>query len=245
MDARPFLQDLLMADEEVTVDESFPIFESIDTLHTRSVSTPSTPDNVVVDDIEVETSGQETQQKRRRGRPKGSKNRPGGSLPIGQGESTNVSGRLAKDVSLRTQQVLKGASSIPAIWRPAFQMHDIEATNIADPLASYATRQAELSPIVAKLIDDFDLVAAIIGIGAYAVRVYKENGEWIEQHADEQRRASRTRQAPMGNGRESIPQSQSAQRPQTQPENRDVDTQPATEYNQDVPPISIPYIGNL
>lgn len=233
-----------MADE-VVVDDSIPIFESIESLHTRSVSTPSSSVDVEMDSVQIDSLGEETEQpKRRRGRPKGSKNRT--SLPIGEGEKTNVSGRLAKDVSLRTQQVLKGASSIPAIWRPAFQMHDIEATNIADPLASYATRQAELSPIVAKLIDDFDLVAAIIGIGAYAVRVYKENGEWIEQHAnDQQRRSSGTRQVAVGNSRESIPQSQSAQRSEPTSTNGNDRTQPVSEYNQDVPPISIPYIGQL
>lgn len=236
-----------MANDEVVVDDSIPIFESIESLHTRSIPTPPSdlepPDYVEVDgDV-----GQEIP-KKRRGRPKGSKNRT--SLPIGEGEKTNVSGRLAKDVSLRTQQVLKGASSIPAIWRPAFQMHDIEATNIADPLASYATRQAELSPIVAKLIDDFDLVAAIIGVGAYAVRVYKENGEWIAEHANElsgsqQRRSSGTRQTPMGNSRESIPQSQPAQRPQPTPENGNVNPQSDAEHNQDFPSVSVPYIGQL
>lgn len=235
-----------MADNEVVIDDAIPIFESIDTLHTRSVSAPSSTSDVEMDDVKVDSFPEGEQPKRRRGRPKGSKNRPGGSLPIGQGESTNVSGRLAKDVSLRTQQVLKGASSIPAIWRPAFQMHDIEATNIADPLASYATRQAELSPIVAKLIDDFDLVAAIIGIGAYAVRVYKENGEWIEQHASEQRgRIIRAPQNPVGNSREPVSQSQPTQRSQPTSANGNDNPQPDVEYNQDVPPISVPYIGSV
>ena len=231
--------------EEVTIDETFPIFESIDSLHTRSI--PGPPSTLEPPDY-VEMDGEEKEQpkKRGRGRPKGSRNRVSGSLPIGSGETTNVSGRLAKDVSLRAQQVFKGASSIPAIWRPAFQMHDIEATNIADPLASYATRQAEISPIISKFIDDFDLVAAIIGIGAYAVRVYKENGEWIAEHESELNRGiSRPRQATVGNRREPVQEGQSTQRPQVQPENRDVDTQPTSEHNQDLPPISIPYIGNL
>lgn len=234
--------------EEVIIDDSTPVFETIENLHSRSIP-PTQDTDVVMDDDEVDVTSDQPVQPRRRGRPKGSKNRTKGSLPIGEGEQTNVKGRLAKDVSLRAQQVLKGASSIPAIWRPAFQMHDIEATNIADPLASYATRQAELSPVVAKLVDDFDLVAAIIGIGAYAVRVYKENGEWIAEHANERpnqrSEPSRTRQAPMEQSNGAVRQNQSTQRPQYETESNPPSPQDQPTINEYAPAVSVPYVGDL
>lgn len=235
--------------EEVIIDDSVPIFESIEDLHVRGV--PPTSDNdVVVEDDDVVIAGEQPiSQPRRRGRPKGSKNRTKGSLPIGEGEQTSVKGRLAKDVSLRAQQVFKGASSIPAIWRPAFQMHDIEAQNIADPLASYATRQAELSPVVAKLVDDFDLVAALIGIGAYAVRVYKENGEWIAEHANDRPKQrsqpDRTRQVTMDQSNGAVRQTQSTQRPQYEAESNTPSSQNQPTVDEHAIAVSVPYVGDL
>lgn len=236
-----------MADDEVVIDDSTPVFESIEDLHLRSVSAPSNSTIQDYEEVQIDTDIPiQTEGKRRRGRPKGSKNKVGGNLPIDPNLSTGVTGRLAKDVSLRTQQVLKGASSVPAIWRPYFQMHDIEAQNIADPLASYATRKAEISPIVARLVDDFDLVAASIGIIAYGVRVYKDNQDWIKEHGNTDNRGTqRTRQGTMGESRGPIPQSQSTQGFNPAAENGNNVNQPDVEHNPSIPTVSVPYTGDL
>jgi hypothetical protein len=130
-------------------------------------------------------------------------------------------------------------------------MYDIEAQNIADPLASYATRQAEISPIVAKLVDDFDLIAAGIGVVAYAVRVYKDNQDWIAEHGKqeqwerEQHRPRITRQESVGNGNGTVRPNQQTERPQYQAEVSS--PSPENVAEPDVYPIavSVPYIGNL
>jgi hypothetical protein len=237
--------------DDVFIDDSTPVFESIEDLHLRSIPS-SNDDDVVVEGMDSEeTTIPSIPRTGKRGRPKGSKNRAKGALPFGEGERTSVSGRLAKDVSLRAQQVLKGASSLPALWRPPFQMYDVEAQNIADPLASYATRQAEISPIVAKLVDDFDLIAAGIGVVAYAVRVYKDNQTWIAEHGKqeqwerEQHRPRVTRQESVGNGNQSIRQNQSTERPQYQTEVSSTSVENIPEPNVNPIAISVPYSGDL
>ena len=64
-------------------------------------------------------------------------------LPLGDTTSV-LSGSFEKTLSRRGQQILRAFTLIPAgiAERPFIEMTAEEAMNIADPLASYATRQA-------------------------------------------------------------------------------------------------------
>lgn len=255
--------------EEVKIDSSFPSFESIEMLHTRSVSTPESTESVIMDNeedsVESLPSFSSTPNsdvipvRRGRGRPKGSKNRTGGGagIPTPSDVETKLSGRLAKDVSLRTQQVLKGITRIPALWVEPIQMQDQEAQDIADPLASYATRKAEESTALGEFLrtslENFDLVAAGIGISSYIIRVAKDIQEYNEYRRAEyrQQRSSEPHRETIERSRDMVPTDRPAPRSQQTRQSEVPSRVPNDNGSQDVQQaatwdfVSTPIIGQL
>lgn len=226
--------------EEVNVDEvvgpkfvdlpdSIPVPGNVETV--RVVPTES----VDVDSVRIDTETVRTGT-RRRGRPPGSKNRPKTLLSGVTEINTGVKGRVASEVSARGQMVLKATTGVASIWRPYFQMTPTEAQDIADPAASWAVRQAEHSEAVEAFIDNFDIVAVIMGCTKYIVRVIKDDREYRSEQAD----------------REHVEPSQRNLRTVRPDQRVDVERQSAVvsdtirpEYDNDHPAPSVPFIGNL
>jgi hypothetical protein len=85
-----------------------------------------------------------------------------------------LSRRDEKQVEKRLQNILQGASDIVAIGNPIFEMTDEEAAAIAEPLSSYLIRIEPSSKMAKQILDEYDLVAAGMGVAAYGVRVYRD-----------------------------------------------------------------------
>lgn len=254
--------------EEVKIDTSFPSFESIESLHTRSISTSDVvvPTNMDIEEVRVDSPDIDSDStipsnvmgRRGRGRPKGSRNKPkDGGIPTPPDVETKLSGRLAKDVSLRLQQTLKGVTKIPALWIEPVQMQDQEAQDIADPLASYATRKAEESTALGEFLrgslENFDLVAAGIGISSYIIRVAKDIQDYNEYKRAEyaERRAVEPSRETIERGRDMVQQSRREQRPAQTRQTQVDGSQPNDRSPQNVQQattwdfVSTPVIGQL
>lgn len=159
------------------IPDSIPIPASVETVRVSAAESGN------VETVRIDTESSNVRTPRRRGRPPGSKNRTKTLLEGVSEINTGVKGRVASDVSARAQMVLKAGTSIPSIWRPYFQITPQEAQDIADPAASWAVRQAEHSEAVEAFIDNFDIVAVIMGCTKYIVRVIKDDREYRSEQA--------------------------------------------------------------
>lgn len=121
--------------------------------------------------------------KRRRGRPKGSRNRPrfdeaGNPIGSSSGRTPAIhygNKRDSTEVSKRLQSIMVGGTGILSVVRPHFQMRDEEAKDIADPLTSYLLRQEQFSPRIREFLDKYDIVAAALAFITYLVRVWVDD----------------------------------------------------------------------
>jgi hypothetical protein len=224
--------------DNVVVDDVAPHFEDIPDIPVSTVTINSVdiPDSVV-----VETSG-EAQLPRRRGRPRGSKNRPKVDVD-NVNLNTGVKGRIASDVAIRGQKVLTTLTGVPAIWRPHIQMTDDEAKDIAEPAASFAVRKAETSELVEDFLDNFDVIAVIMGCTKYVVRVIKEEGEFRRE--EESTRVIEARRVPMERVRRTTETPRQQQATYREAEANANGSQANTEFDSGIQSVSAPYTGEL
>ena len=82
--------------------------------------------------------------------------------------------RSEREVSERFTNIFTGATGVAATVKPYLQMTDEEAKAIAEPLSSYLIRNEETIAIAQSVLENYDLLAIIIGIMAYTVRVYND-----------------------------------------------------------------------
>lgn len=120
---------------------------------------------------------------KRRGRPPGSKNKPTQpvleySTDLGSGHvdlpAVPLTKREEREVAVRLSNILMGATGMGAVVKPYIPMTEEEATAIAEPLASYLIRNEPTSGIAREILENYDLVAMTLGVGAYGVRVYHD-----------------------------------------------------------------------
>ena len=113
---------------------------------------------------------------KRRGRPKGSRNRAKSDVPL---ENPNIPLTSAlrrktdQELSRRAQGILIGATKIPSVINPHIEMREDEAQAIADPLVSYAKAHVD-SERIEQFVEQWDLIAVGIASAAYGMRVVKE-----------------------------------------------------------------------
>jgi hypothetical protein len=144
--------------------------------------------------------------KRRRGRPKGSKNRPrdaDGKLVsiVGQVTKRDDLDKIEKKVAERAKAILLSATGVIAVWRPHWQMTDQEADHIVEPGASWVrSKSGENITVVEDWLDQFDLIAVGLALLAYMIRVLREEQQIANQRRIEHRNES-GRQRPDTNSR--------------------------------------------
>ena len=120
---------------------------------------------------------------KRRGRPPGSKNKPSApvleySTDLGDGSvkfpPAPLTKREEREVAARIGDILTGATGMAGMVRPYLPMTDEEAAAIAEPLASYLIRNEPTNGIAREILENYDLLAMTLGVGAYSVRVYSD-----------------------------------------------------------------------
>ncbi len=128
---------------------------------------------------------------KRRGRPRGSKNRVKSEVELNpeSGITSALKRRTDQELSKRAQGILVGASHIPAVINPRIAMTPEEAQAIADPLVSYAKSHVD-SERIEQFVEQWDLIAVGVASAAYAMRVVKETSN------DRRERSGNVRQLP-------------------------------------------------
>lgn len=94
--------------------------------------------------------------------------------------------RDEREVATRLVGILTGATGMAGVVKPYLEMTDDEARAIADPLASYLVRNADTLPVARQVLENYDLLAILLGVMAYVVRVYRDRSNEI---TDQQRQA--------------------------------------------------------
>lgn len=127
----------------------------------------------------------EERPKRGPGRPKGSKNRTSyepvqPTTPTLELKPAPLTKREEREVESRLVNILTGATGMASIAKPYFQMTDEEAAAIAAPLASYLIRNESTNGIAREILENYDLLAMTLGVGAYSVRVYGDRKHEVE-----------------------------------------------------------------
>lgn len=89
--------------------------------------------------------------------------------------------RDEKQVSERLANILTGGTGVLSMAKPYLAMTEDEAKAIADPLSSYLVRNAETQAIAKQVLENYDLLAIVLGVMAYVVRVYHDRNEEIGQ----------------------------------------------------------------
>lgn len=126
---------------------------------------------------------------KRRGRPPGSKNKSFVSAPVTEQpkegfklvlEPQPLTKREEKEVASRLQDIFTGATGMAGVVKPYLEMTDEEAEAIATPLASYLVRNESTNAIAREILENYDLLAMTLGVGAYGVRVYKDRKQEVE-----------------------------------------------------------------
>jgi len=82
--------------------------------------------------------------------------------------------REEKEVASRLANILGGITGMGGMIKPYIPMTDEEAQAIAEPLASYLIRNEPTSGIAKEILENYDIVAMMLGVGAYGVRVYSD-----------------------------------------------------------------------
>ena len=125
---------------------------------------------------------------KRRGRPIGSKNKAYTTEQEDEVPSTGfrvevpakpLTKREEKDVATRLQSILTGATGMAGMVKPYLPMTEEEAEAIAVPLASYLVRNEATNGVAREILENYDLLAMAMGMGAYTVRVYKDRKDEV------------------------------------------------------------------
>lgn len=124
---------------------------------------------------------------KRRGRPPGSKNRA--SLPVEDDvpptgirltlDPAPLTRRDEREVSKRLVNILTGATGMASVAKPYLLMTEEEAAAIAEPLSSYLIRNEATQGVAREILENYDLLAMILGVGAYSVRIYKDRKDEV------------------------------------------------------------------
>lgn len=85
--------------------------------------------------------------------------------------------REEREVAKRLADMLTGGTGMASIVRPYLAMTDEEAEAIATPLASYLVRNEPTSGVAREILENYDLLAMTLGVGAYGVRIYHDRRE--------------------------------------------------------------------
>jgi hypothetical protein len=126
---------------------------------------------------------------KRRGRPPGSKNKLTQpvleySTDLGSGHvdlpAVPLTKREEREVATRLANILTGATGMTSVVKPYLQMTDEEAIAISEPLASYLVRNEPTNGIAREILENYDLVAMVLGVGSYGVRVYHDRKIEVE-----------------------------------------------------------------
>lgn len=122
---------------------------------------------------------------KRRGRPPGSKNKPLTTIDFEDNKATlnlapaPLTKREEREVANRLVNILTGATGMAGVVKPYIPMTDEEAKAIAEPLASYLIRNEPTNGIAREILENYDLLAMVLGVGAYGVRVYHDRHEEV------------------------------------------------------------------
>lgn len=88
--------------------------------------------------------------------------------------------REEREVAERLANILGGLTGIGGVVKPYIPMTDDEAKAIAEPLASYLIRNEPTSGVAREILENYDIVAMMLGVGAYGVRVYSDRKRELE-----------------------------------------------------------------
>jgi hypothetical protein len=126
--------------------------------------------------------------KRRRGRPRKHPVSETGTtvpelaeeagVPLAPGKLTK---RNEKDVAERLVNMLMAGTGIASQAKPYLAMTEEEAKAISDPLASYLVRNADTVQVAEQILENYDLLAIILGVLAYTVRIYRDRVDEVTE----------------------------------------------------------------
>jgi len=124
---------------------------------------------------------------KRRGRPPGSKNRVYREEPSDEFVAPSITldpapltKREEREVATRLTNILQGATGMAGVVKPYIPMTDEEARAIAEPLSSYLIRNEATNGVAREILENYDLLAMVLGVGAYGVRVYHDRKQEVE-----------------------------------------------------------------
>ena len=89
--------------------------------------------------------------------------------------------RDEREVNDRLANILIGGTGILSLAKPYLQMTDDEAKAISEPLSTYLVRTADTNPIARQVLENYDLLAIVLGVMAYVVRVYHDRQEEVNE----------------------------------------------------------------
>lgn len=85
--------------------------------------------------------------------------------------AASLTKREERQVTERLANILTGATGVASLAKPYFAMTEDEAKAIAEPLSSYLIRMEPTSKVAKQILDEYDLVAVVMAVMAYGVRV--------------------------------------------------------------------------
>lgn len=119
---------------------------------------------------------------KRRGRPPGSKNRSTFTFeePVDVTlPPAKLTKREEREVAERLVNILTGATGMAGMIKPYLPMTDDEAKAIAEPLSSYLIRNEPTNGIAREILENYDILAMVLGVGAYSLRVYSDRKQEV------------------------------------------------------------------
>jgi len=123
---------------------------------------------------------------KRRGRPPGSKNKTSytETPPISETgiiPPAPLTKRDEREVAKRLSNLLQGATGMGGMVKPYLPMTEREANDIAEPLASYLVRNEPTNGVAREILENYDILAMVMGVGAYGVRVYSDRKQELAE----------------------------------------------------------------
>ncbi len=98
-----------------------------------------------------------------------------------------------KLLAFRLKGAMTGATGLGGAFVKSYlAMTEEEAEAIAEPLASYLIRRAPDSESIKEFVENYDLLAIVMGTGAYAGRVYHDRKVEVEEQRAERQRNIRS-----------------------------------------------------
>jgi hypothetical protein len=130
--------------------------------------------------------------KRRRGRPrKYPISETGTTVPeLAEAEAVRTGtplppAKLTKrnehEVAERLSNMLMAGTGIASQAKPYLAMTEEEAKAIAEPLSSYLVRNADTIVVAQQVLENYDLLAIVLGVLAYTVRIYRDRNDELAE----------------------------------------------------------------